>query len=623
MLMGLQLVSRLRNLRIGGPGVSTGHVPQQPHRADNTPQPPDLPPIPPHASEATRLLCAGTYLHPGYRDRVIDELYLNEQRVVAPSLGFDAARVLAHALRARRLELLWSAAILGLWVVGAPLSGFLLAGLVLPSLLLALAPWIRGRSARPPVHRVIAAFLTRWWGRLMTAFWLFTVLAVAFVGGSDDDSGSSYDPYGSSSSYGSSGSFGSFGSYNSDDDLGISGTSDVLAPLGDVFGEAVEPWQAFFALAVFAVIALCEAARRGQFARVLAAELSPARFPDAASDPAEQAEGMRCRRLMGLIRREQHAPLIMYNEAGPFCGAGAPYDTWVLAVELRPDEDQEQQPISNRAILERVRPMLEQLRVPAEYAGTAVRDRLRRLEIDECVFLPVEGLPARDQAPYAPEQFEQHRLRSVEEGGEKRRHFLRIRVGGWEEELVVTVYVRIHTQGRMLVLEVAPHVLTPVIAEFKNADRTAHRFREGSVLAKAVTAVVLVPGSAGRALVTLARGAAYGWRLLIGGHGAALPEGPALSVRELASVDTGSTFQEMDVARYLRSVQDRVARGVRLALSEAGYETGEFVQKIVNVSNRSLHIDRVEGSTLAIGDYASATSGGPPPQKGTTNHGQR
>ncbi|MBZ9640654.1 hypothetical protein [Streptomyces sp. PSKA30] len=590
--------------------MSTGYVPQQPHHTD-TPTPPEPPPTPPHASEATRLLCAGAYLNPEYRDRVIEELCLNEQRLVAPSLGFDAARVLAHALRARRQELLWSAAILGLWVVGMPLSGWLLAGMVWPSLLLALAPWIRGRAARPPLYRLFAAFLARWWGRLMVAFWLFAVAGIAFGAGSDDDTGSTYDPYGSYDSYGSG------------DGFETSDAADALAPFADLFAEVVEPWQAWFGIAVFALIALCEAARRGQFARVLAAELSPRQFPDVAGDPAEQAEGLRFRRLMGLIRREQHAPLIMYNEAGPFCGAGAPYDTWVLAVELRPDEDKKQQPISNRAILDRVRPMLEQLRVPAEYAGTAVRDRLRRLEIDECVFLPVEGLTGRDQAPYAAELFEQHRLRSVEEGGEKRRHFLRIRVGGWEEEVVVTVYVRIHTQGRMLMLEVAPHVLTPVLAEFKDADRTAHRFRTSNVLGKAVAAVVLVPGSAGRALVTLVRGAAYGWRLLIGGHGNALPEGPAVSVRELASVETGSTFQEMDVARYLRSIQDRIGRGVRLALSDAGYATGEFVQKIVNVSNGAVHIDRVEGSTFAIGDHASATSGGPGPQKGTASHGKR
>ncbi|GAA1418595.1 hypothetical protein GCM10009601_14250 [Streptomyces thermospinosisporus] len=608
--------------------MSTGFVPQQPHHADNQhsadlPQPPDLPPDPPHASEATRLLCAGTYLNPAYRDRVIDELYVNQQRFVAPSLGFDAARVLAHALRARHLELLWAAAILGLWVVGLPLSGWLLFGLLWPSLLIALAPWIRDRAPGPLVLRMIGAFLVRWCGRLMFAFGLFLVGNVAAGADLQDNSGNSGDSGDSGPAYDPYAPYNPYGPGESDDSVPTaSDAGDALASFSGLGGDEVEAWHGWLALAVFALIALCEAARRGQFARVLSAELSPQRFPDVANDPAEHGEGARFRRLKNLIRREQHAPLIMYDEAGPFRGAGEPYDTWVLTVELRPDAAKKQQPINNRAILERIRPMLEQLRIPAPHAGTAVRDRLRRLEIAECVFLPVEGLTSRDQAPYDPDSFEQHWQRSVEEGGEKRRHFLRVRVGGWEEELVVTVYVRIHTQGRMLVLEIAPHVLTPVNPEFKNADRMAHRFRTSSGFGKAVAALVLVPGSAGRALVTLARGAGHAWQLLMGNQARALPEGPALSVREVAAVETGSTFQEMDVARYLRGVQDRIGRGVRLALAEAGYETGEFVQKIVNVSNGAVHIDRVESSTFAIGEHASATSGGPGPQKGTASHGK-
>ncbi|NJP74950.1 hypothetical protein HCJ99_29800, partial [Streptomyces sp. C1-2] len=82
--------------------MSTAYVPQQPQpRPDPGAGPgaapaaapnPELPATPPYASEATRLLCAGTYLDSAYRDRVIDELYLGEQRLAAPSLGFDAAR---------------------------------------------------------------------------------------------------------------------------------------------------------------------------------------------------------------------------------------------------------------------------------------------------------------------------------------------------------------------------------------------------------------------------------------------------------------------------------------------------------------------------------------------------
>nr|WP_239149666.1 hypothetical protein [Streptomyces sp. SID12501] len=560
------------------------------------------------------MLCAGTYLDSGYRDQVIEELHLNEQRIVAPSLGFDAARVLAHALRARRQELMWAGAILGLWAIGALLTGGLLAFFLLPIVYIAVASWIRGRAAHPPLYRLLPAFLLRWWGRFLFAALLLFTAAVAF-GALDDDSSS-----GSSSGSYDSGLYGGSGFSDSPS------ATDVLVPSSDNVDSLINPWQAWITFAMFALIALCVAAQRGRFAKALAAELSPQSFPDAASDPAEQTEGLRFQRLKDRIRLEQHAPLIMYNEARPFRGAGAAYQTWVLAVELRPDETKKQQPLGNRVVLEKIRPLIEQLRLPAEYAGQLGRDRLRRLEIDECVFLPAEGILRRDEAPYHPQAFEDHRARAVEEGAEKRRHFLRIRVGGWEEELVVTVFVRIHTQGRMLTLEVAPHVLTPVREDFKNADRAAHRYRHNNVLGKAAWAVAQVPGSVAHSLVTLGKGLLYVWRLLTGGYARALPDGPSLSVRELGSVPLGSDFQEMDVLRYLKNVQDRVANGVRVALAESGYRTGEFMQKITTINNNgdvTNNFARVDNSTFAIGSHATAssTTGGAAPQTGSGTDG--
>ncbi|WSQ11359.1 hypothetical protein OG604_28435 [Streptomyces sp. NBC_01231] len=572
--------------------MSTAYVPQQPQSTDNgappAPSAPPHPPTPPHASEASRLLCAGAYVDSGYRDRVIEQLHLNEQRIAAPSLGFDAARVLAHALRARRQELLWAGLVLFLWVVGLPLTGGLLAGFVVPSLLLAVAGWVRGRAADPPVYRRLPAFLLRWWGRFGFAMFLVITLVAAF-GGND------VDPYASSG----------YDSYSGDS----SSLSDFAFPNPSQVDAMIEPWRAWLALGVFALITLCLVAQRAQFAKTMDVELSPAGFADAASDPAERGEGQRFQRLKERIRVEQHAPLVMYHEARPFCGTGEAYETWVLAVELRPDGMKKQQPISNRTVLEKIRPLLEQLRLPAEFAGHTVRDRLRWLEIDECVFLPAEGLRRREEAPYNERAFEDHRVRAVEEGAEKRRHFLRIRVGGWEEELVVTVFVRIHTQGRMLMLEIAPHVLLPVREDFKNADRVAHAFRHNNVVGKAAWGVARVPGSAARSLVTLGKGVVYAWRLLTGGYTGALPDGPALSVRELGSARVASTFQDMDVSRYLKSVQDRVAHGVRAALDESGYRTGEFVQKIVNISGGGVNIEGgVEGSTFAVGSHAKASS---------------
>ncbi|MEU3605952.1 hypothetical protein AB0E83_10910 [Streptomyces sp. NPDC035033] len=594
--------------------------PSLPHQSDGSPEqrpgsaaPATAAPRPaPHTSEATRLLCAGTYLDDAFRDAVIDELYVHEERLAAPALGHDAGRVLAHALRARRTELGWAGAVLFLWFVAFPLTKGLIALLVVPFLVLSLARWIRGRAVRPPVHRALPAFLLRWYGRFFAGWSVLFLLLLAFGGdyAYELDFGSGHD---------------SWDGYATGHDTqeGLAGLLAGFEPgsLPLLFlqlidqgagGGALEAWVA---IAVPLLVAWAVAAQRGQFARALTQELSRARFADLRADPAENAEGARFRRLRDRIRIEQHSRLVMYDTGNPFCGAGEPHEPWSLSVELRPRKglggDTAPEPLDNSAILRRVVPLVEALRVPSPHgspqARAAVRDRLRELEVDEVVFLPVDGLPTRAAAPYGPEEFEPHRSAAVEEGGETRRHFLRIRVGGWGEEIVTTVFVRVHTQGGMLMLEVAPHVLRPVRPLYREADRIAHRYRYNHRLGKAVWALGRVPRSAGRAFGILARALGHLWRVTVGGHARALPEGPAVSVRELGSDDTASLFQEMDVSRYLKSIQDRVANGVVLALREAGYETAEFEQKIVHVAEGATFIENTRGNVV-IGDRNTVTS---------------
>ncbi|MEU9489215.1 hypothetical protein AB0D83_37230 [Streptomyces decoyicus] len=560
--------------------------------------PAQLPPTPPGASEATRLLCAGTYMDDAFRDAVIDELYVHEERFAAPSLGIDAARVLAHALRARRLQLGWAAGILLLWIVALPLTSGLAALYLFPIVLMALGRVVR-RAPIPPWAARFLSFVLRWYGRLTLALFVLSLLVTAFGAGigilavgwpfsslfSDDASGSFYGSGAGYSSYGSG--------------LGTS--------YGAVSGVLSAVWVALLLpLAVAVLVGL----QRGQFARALARELSRERFPDVMSDPAERSEGYRFRRLRDRVRIEQHGPLVMYRAADPFCGAGYPYKTWSLSVELNPRADREAEPLDNSAILARIVPLVAALRVPSPHGSpavaAAVRDRLRAMEIDECVFLPAEGLPSREAAPYAPAAFGEHRVRAVEEGGETRRHFLRIRVGGWNEGVVTTVFVRVHTQGGMLMLEVAPHVLWPLRQLFQDADRIAHQYRHHHHFGKAVWALARTPRSVGHALGTLVSGLWSAWRLATAGHGAALPEGPGASVRELGSYGESSLFQDMDVARYLKTIQQRVAAGVTTALHEAGYQTDEFEQRIVHVAEGGVYVESAQGA-VGIGDHNTIT----------------
>uniref|UniRef100_A0AAU2V473 TRAP transporter TatT component family protein n=1 Tax=Streptomyces sp. NBC_00003 TaxID=2903608 RepID=A0AAU2V473_9ACTN len=593
---------------------------QVPQQAQATGQPGGLPPVHPSLSEATRLMAAGTYLDEEYRDAVIDELYVHEERVAAPSLGFDAARVLAHALRARNLEIAWALGILVVWALSVVVTRNAFLIVLGPCLQLGIARLIRGTARPAPWYRTVPAFVLRWWARALLVVFAVSVL-VSLFGGYDSSS------YNYSSNYGS---YGEDGYYGSGSGAGIgagSGGADsvpsfVAGPARLVGGGALDlasqgfsPGLGWGMLACVAVLALCVGLQRLQFARMMAGELSPEGFQDFAADPAQNNDNGRLKRLAAMIRVEQHAPLAVYRADAPFRGAGDPFEPWSVTIQLRPRKslgDRRPTRVSNAEILRIVEPLITQLRIPAPTVAAealAVRDRLRQLEVTEYVFLPVEGLPSRAHAPYREGDFEQHRLAALEEGGEARRHFLRIRVGGWEEHLVTTVFVRVHTQGGMLVLEIAPHVLPPLREDFIRADRTAHDFACRTALGKAAWALVRTPGSAFRSLLVVGRAIGSTWHRLTGGYGRALPDGPARSVRELAAAPDASLFQAMDYRRYVKSIEDRVTSGVRSALYEAGYDTGQFEQKIVNVAQGGVMIENSRGA-ISVGDHNTVRNEG-------------
>ncbi|MEV0412001.1 hypothetical protein AB0I68_14670 [Streptomyces sp. NPDC050448] len=185
-------------------------------------------------------------------------------------------------------------------------------------------------------------------------------------------------------------------------------------------------------------------------------------------------------------------------------------------------------------------------------------------------------------------------------GGERRRHFLRVRIGGWDESLVITVFIRVHTRGGMLMLEVAPHVLLPVRPDFQRADDSARRHRRNTPVAEVLLALTQAPGSLGVALATLGGACRVPWRLATAGHGVAYAAGPVASVRELASQEDGSLFRLMDLDRYLKTIQERIVGGVTPALHDAGRHTEEFAERAVNVADGGVFIQSVSNSAFGI-----------------------
>lgn len=63
----------------------------------------------------------------------------------------------------------------------------------------------------------------------------------------------------------------------------------------------------------------------------------------------------------------------------------------------------------------------------------------------------------------------------------------------------------------------------------------------------------------------------------------------------------------MDVARYIRTLQDRIGEGVRDALQAHGYRTDRLEQNITNIHNSGLYIKEMSGGALATGAHGQAT----------------
>ncbi|MEV6109021.1 hypothetical protein AB0M28_30610 [Streptomyces sp. NPDC051940] len=509
-------------------------------------------------SEATRLLCAGVYLHAGYRRRVIEELVEQRQRTVAPSLGVDAVPVLAHALRVRRREVytgLWLAVV---WLVffivefqnsELPYAAPAYAGICA---MLWLSRVISGRSAavytidgrgpgRAARWRDWAAFVIRWYARLlMLVFWLAAL---------------------------------------------------YLAPRGGYT-------MVFFPL----LLVLPVWAHRVWVDRVLRDELSRPGFRNRPrlELPAEQG------RLSSSIDQEQYARLTVYDPYEPFVGYGRPYEPWSFAVELKQRKTlggAETPVLTSRQVIDLVLPKLGALR---QSAAATSRDRLRQLEVDHLAYLPTS--PKRGTAGYDEPNTDRHISEAVDEGAEARRYFLRVRVGAWDELVVVSVLVRVHTQGGMLVLEVVPHVLYPIRADFREVDRLAARGASVG-LRSFVRALTSSPTAVFASAVSIARTVASALRSWLHDPEVLPGEGPVASVRELGSADEVSLFQEMDISRYVKTVQDRITSGVTDALEASGFETDRFTQQVVNISEGGMFIGSMSGGAVAQGSGARAASG--------------
>ncbi|MER7751366.1 hypothetical protein [Kitasatospora sp. NPDC097643] len=586
-----------------GPSASAAEPPPAGPSTTGPPPAPDPPPSPYAKSEATRLLCAGVHLDPDLRRRVLSELVEHDERSVAPSLGFDLVTVLAHALRARRVEAATGAVLAAIW------TGF---AAVVYQPLIANAPsagyWssyldrVRGdgyghESGQDLLPDGLFELLGRYTTPYLANFAFLYALACLLSWYAKPAQVREDALYAPASPAGRGAP--------AADRRAPGGTLQVIATLVQLLYwllalSALMRYSDAIGVVFPVALAATVWAHRLVVARTVRERLDRTAFEKL--PPLRPPAGRRYQRIVHAVAAEQHSPLIVYDPAQPFLGAGFPYRPWSFVLELKrrttgpvvaPAGE-----LTGRAVLDLIVPRLLALRQAT--ARTSL-DRLREMEVQEVVFLP--SGPPRSAVHREPQQVARHLREAVDEGGEPRRHYLRIRVGAWDEQVVLSVLLRVHTQGRLLVLEVVPHVLGPVRRQYGLlADAAALRgvrLRGGRPAMSAFTA----GPAALRSLLRLGTGA--------GISGAPADDGvvaarPTVSLRELAGESTVSLFQELDVNRYLKTVQERIIAGVREALHNEGYETGRFEQTVVQVLNGGIHIGSMSGGAVASGAGASA-----------------
>ncbi|MCY9786024.1 hypothetical protein KIK06_19215 [Nocardiopsis sp. EMB25] len=554
-------------------------------------------------SEVTRLLCAAAYTDRGFRNGVIKELVEHPERSVAPSLGFDAVPVLRHCLRARRMEATAALRVIGSWVV------LWLTVLLLFVILVSVPGAMNGLWEDITLGMSLGVYIG---GRLVLGFAVFTWLSRFLTGRSTalylEDTAERRRTRGIFAVLGVLLRWA----------VRLCAVTTVLAVLVALVAQPFiqsspsEPAPLFFGvlgvIVVFLMVTWVAAWYRTAVESVLTTELSERRFTGTGPEvDAKYAP------LLDMIAREQHSRVVVYDTARPFRGAGNAFDAWSLPLELRAaDGRQPTGGLDGRFVTDLVRRELESLTTSDTGAGL---DRLKGMEITECVFLP-GPLPlgyTRGQLPVGCEDASEHIDEAVNEGAEQRRHFLRVRIGGWEEHVVTTIYVRAHAHRGMLLLEVVPHVLAPLDDRFLAADAIAEAapLGPGQGARRLLSALFSGPAASLIACVSLIQTGASLVRTRLNRPDGNRVEGPRASIRERAAGGGLSLFQEMDVARYVKTVEERMAKGVRKALLDAGYETDEFQRRIVNISGGGVFVGgSVSGGAIATGQGSLARSGG-------------
>ncbi len=348
--------------------------------------------------------------------------------------------------------------------------------------------------------------------------------------------------------------------------------------------------------------------------------------PLSGTAPSPDTGHPRLKEVYATLRHQQTGPELLYRDHAPLTGLGELVEQaeWAVGFELVSAKDEsgkERVPepvnaaILHRAIAEGVRT----LQGGHEYP----KDRLHGISVTDRVFRPglqwgpvggwLGGMSLPDPAEPGAVVLDSRWASALGLCSHERlRHFLMIRIGSWNEEVVTTILVRATTQGHILYLEYQPYVLLPISEAYHAIDAFApvSLFSDGVetlleaswCLGRDMIAAFTETGRVVRSVARTVRNRARYRRLVRGEY--PVDHAPGMSVRERGAADRyQNPFQYYDVDRFLATVQIRVITAVLDELKKCGYDVTALELQAQNVTN-NINNGGVQGINYGSGPQA-------------------
>jgi hypothetical protein len=527
-----------------------------------------------HSTAATRHLSAAAYLDEVFCETSLEEVYHEDRRVVAPSLGFNLGAVLSHCLQAHKIRLMRDVLIVGMLSFSLVFltAGFTIGLAVFLCLYAVHAGWRVLLAAATYTSREdarAAAVLSQ--GFRFILICIAAAIAITLAG------------------------------------VAASISTLLLAYFGADGGSIVALIVVGALLSFFAVLGV--PALTDMLLWHMATKHAPGR----------PAVVLPSNTRISQIEQQQLGNTAVFSGFRPFVGSGVHLNTASFALRLvrvpgggngtrEAEREYDWLPFHADDLIGHVRNHLEGLTVSPQPEGC-----LPNLKVRDRVYVA-----GNEVSTLTTDTDAENLVQVMRTPADARRHFLACEVSSWDGELITSVYLHLALQGKTLYLQTVTYGLAPchdayrIIDDARSVGAVPYFTRAVSAVMNSPRTIVSAPRNLmNRAWQSFARAKSspQSQRLT---HG--FDYGARMSIREFGSPDRlRNAFQKQDIDKYWHIIQRRAHAAVLDFLEAHGVDISELRQRFEQVINNGIYVRGNAGDFNLSGNFNSpgATSAAP------------